>query len=247
MPEQEYIETRPQPGYALLTFGEYFKLNHDLSIAKGWQLGQDTERSFEMNPTPAKVNIQYDAEGVETGYDIAFVMPVSAEVQENYPELIEGFELFKSYIPADIEETENAIVDGEIETDVIDWTLNHCQAQGVDNSKLVTYIASQDATNYPPIPNEGEWCEAKVYSYNGNKAKCLKGHNRMHYAIEDTPALWLIIPTISAGYPQWVQPTGVHDAYQLGDRVSFNGKNYESLINANVWSPSAYPAGWKEI
>lgn len=50
-----------------------------------------------------------------------------------------------------------------------------------------------------------------------------------------------------AGYPAWVQPTGAHDAYNIGDRVSFEGKNYESVIAANVWSPSVYPAGWKAI
>jgi hypothetical protein len=33
----------------------------------------------------------------------------------------------------------------------------------------------------------------------------------------------------------------------IGDKVSFEGKNYESLINNNVWSPAVYPAGWKEI
>lgn len=50
-----------------------------------------------------------------------------------------------------------------------------------------------------------------------------------------------------AGYPAWVQPTGAHDAYGIGDRVSFEGANYESLIAANVWSPSVYPAGWQAI
>lgn len=48
-------------------------------------------------------------------------------------------------------------------------------------------------------------------------------------------------------YEGWKQPTGGHDAYNVGDRVTFEGKVYESLINANTWSPSAYPAGWKEI
>jgi len=37
------------------------------------------------------------------------------------------------------------------------------------------------------------------------------------------------------------------DAYSIGDRVSYQGKVYESVINANVWSPSAYPAGWKLV
>jgi len=37
----------------------------------------------------------------------------------------------------------------------------------------------------------------------------------------------------------WVQPQGSHDAYKIGDKVTFNGRKYESKINANVWSPSA--------
>ena len=47
--------------------------------------------------------------------------------------------------------------------------------------------------------------------------------------------------------PDFVQPTGAHDAYKKGDKVKFEGKVYESLIDANTYSPSAYPAGWKEI
>lgn len=52
---------------------------------------------------------------------------------------------------------------------------------------------------------------------------------------------------VAQGYPAWVQPSGAQDAYKKGDRVSFDGSDYESLIDGNVWSPSAYPAGWKTI
>ena len=45
----------------------------------------------------------------------------------------------------------------------------------------------------------------------------------------------------------FVQPTGAHDAYAKGDKVRFNGKVYESVIDNNSYSPSAYPSGWKEI
>ena len=48
-------------------------------------------------------------------------------------------------------------------------------------------------------------------------------------------------------YPEWTQPTGAHDAYNVGDVVSYNGKVYKSLIAANVYSPEAYPAGWQEV
>jgi hypothetical protein len=46
---------------------------------------------------------------------------------------------------------------------------------------------------------------------------------------------------------EWTQPTGGHDAYNIGDQVTFNGQTWESVINGNVWSPAAHPAGWKLI
>jgi hypothetical protein len=47
--------------------------------------------------------------------------------------------------------------------------------------------------------------------------------------------------------PEWVQPTGGHDAYNVGDKVTFEGQVYKSLIDANTWSPTAYPQGWEEV
>lgn len=32
-----------------------------------------------------------------------------------------------------------------------------------------------------------------------------------------------------------------------GDIVSYNGKLYKSTIDANVWAPDAYPAGWEAM
>lgn len=47
--------------------------------------------------------------------------------------------------------------------------------------------------------------------------------------------------------PAFKQPTGSHDAYKQGDKVTFNGEVYESLIDANAYSPEAYPQGWKKL
>ena len=46
--------------------------------------------------------------------------------------------------------------------------------------------------------------------------------------------------------PEWEQPDSTN-AYKKGDKVRFEGKVYKSLIDNNVWSPSAYPAGWQQI
>lgn len=44
----------------------------------------------------------------------------------------------------------------------------------------------------------------------------------------------------------WVQPDSTNP-YMTGDKVRFEGKVYESVIDNNVWSPADYPAGWREI
>ena len=43
--------------------------------------------------------------------------------------------------------------------------------------------------------------------------------------------------------PEWVQPTGAHDAYNKGDLVMHKDKKLESMIDANVWEPGVY--GWE--
>lgn len=45
-----------------------------------------------------------------------------------------------------------------------------------------------------------------------------------------------------SGVPIWTQPLGSHDAYKKGDVVSYEGKNYISTVDGNVWQPGVY--GW---
>lgn len=47
--------------------------------------------------------------------------------------------------------------------------------------------------------------------------------------------------------PDFVQPTGAHDAYARGDLITFNGVVYRSRADSNVWSPVAYPQGWEKL
>ena len=59
-------------------------------------------------------------------------------------------------------------------------------------------------------------------------------------------SLYKKIGVSADGTPQWVQPLGASDAYNAGDVVMYQSKKYRSLIDGNVWSPDAYPAGWEE-
>lgn len=58
-------------------------------------------------------------------------------------------------------------------------------------------------------------------------------------------SLFAKVHDTGGGIPEWVQPTGAHDAYAKGDRVTHNGKTWESEVDANVWEPGVY--GWGEV
>lgn len=81
--------------------------------------------------------------------------------------------------------------------------------------------------------------------YGANLYKCVQAHtSQADWTPDSTPALWVKVSVEE--WPEFVQPTGAHDAYNTGDKVTYNGKRYISLIDANVYSPDAYPAGWEE-
>ena len=94
------------------------------------------------------------------------------------------------------------------------------------------------------------WVVGKAYAvndraqYNGTLYKCIQAHtSQADWTPDATPALW---KTVSLDeYPEWVQPTGAHDAYNIGDKVTYNGQHYVCTSNANVYAPDVY--GWDLI
>lgn len=64
---------------------------------------------------------------------------------------------------------------------------------------------------------------------------------------DKTASLYVAIGLNTSGYPVWSQPTGSHDAYNMGDIVDYKGALYRSTIDGNVYSPEAYPAGWEAL
>ena len=43
----------------------------------------------------------------------------------------------------------------------------------------------------------------------------------------------------------YVAPTGAHDAYRKGEVMVWKGEVYRSQMDALVYDPEAYPAGWE--
>jgi len=87
----------------------------------------------------------------------------------------------------------------------------------------------------------------EVYRWDGTLVEVIQAHaTQADWTPDLVPALFKVHRAVGS-VAAWVQPTGAHDAYALGERVAFKGATYESLIAANTYSPTAYPAGWQLI
>lgn len=79
--------------------------------------------------------------------------------------------------------------------------------------------------------------------YMGTLYKCVQAHTAQpDWTPDVTPALWVTVSV--EDWPEWVQPTGAHNAYNKGDKVSYNGKHYICTIDANAYAPGV--SGWEE-
>lgn len=116
--------------------------------------------------------------------------------------------------------------------------------------------AMEIATVYPAWTSGTVYAVNTMVTYGANEVgdpqlyRCVQAHTSQDDWTPDvTPALWSAIGLAPDDVPIWSQPTGAHDAYNIGDRVHYPGADdpiYESLIDGNVYSPEAYPAGWRK-
>lgn len=90
----------------------------------------------------------------------------------------------------------------------------------------------------------------QILQYNNGLYRVVQDHtSQSSWAPDSAPSLFSSISISEGdGVEVWTQPTGAHNAYNIGDRVHYPGASdpiYVSTIDGNTWSPDAYPAGWK--
>lgn len=99
---------------------------------------------------------------------------------------------------------------------------------------------------YEAYLTDNEYKVGDIFNYEGKLYKVIQEHTSLENWIpSELPALYLSMMPEGV-IPEWVQPTGGHDAYNVGDKVIYEGRVYESLIDGNTWSPVDYPQGWEE-
>ena len=119
-----------------------------------------------------------------------------------------------------------------------DKMIEQGELQGDDLAELVDI--------YPDYEIDKAYKVGNIFKLDNLLYKVIQAHtSQANWIPKDLPALYLeLMPTNVI--PAWKKPTGAHDAYNIGDVVTFEGSTYESLIKANTYSPTEYPAGWKK-
>ena len=121
------------------------------------------------------------------------------------------------------------------------------QYHGSSRETARAYVAPSGAHD---MYRAGEWM---IYT-DGVLYECLSD---TAYSPTDYAAAWKADGGQSSGdagggdagadeWPEFVQPTGAHDAYQKGDKITFNGKRYICQMDNCAYSPAAYAQAWAE-
>ena len=100
---------------------------------------------------------------------------------------------------------------------------------------------------YPEWVADGiDYTAGYKVQYKGILYKCLQAHTSQESWTPDAaPSLWakVLIPDENV-IPEWEQPESTNP-YNKGDKVTHNGKTWQSTVDGNVWEPGVY--GWEEI
>ena len=115
--------------------------------------------------------------------------------------------------------------------------------------KAAISLTDEDALQavelFPQWVVEHAYVVGERLQYNGVLYRVVQAHtSQADWTPDITPSLFVVVSLDER--PEFVQTTGSHDAYNKGDKVTFEGKHYISLMDGNVYSPAAYPAGWQE-
>lgn len=110
------------------------------------------------------------------------------------------------------------------------------------------FQALQVASIYPEWHVGVDYRAGQIVRCEGSLYRCVQDHaSQADWTPDASASLWSGI-SFTEGVEDWVQPTGAHDAYNVGDHVMHGGAEWTSLVNGNVWEPTEANATlWEKV
>ena len=129
-----------------------------------------------------------------------------------------------------------------------DKVIKGLRAIGKVQKTLTDEQAIACADIYPEWNGDGkQYAVGDRVTYNEKLYKVLQAHtSQTGWTPTAAPSLFAEILAGQDGTDigEWVQPDSTNP-YMKGDRVTYQGKTWESTIDNNAWSPDKY--GWIEV
>lgn len=115
--------------------------------------------------------------------------------------------------------------------------------------KLSANLTDEEALEgielFPSWKSDTDYIYNNRVKYNGELYKMIQPthHSQDDWTPDIAVSIWVKIDDPSIEWPEWKQPTGAHDAYEAGAKVSHNGKHWINTYgDGNSWEPGVY--GW---
>jgi hypothetical protein len=246
------------------TVSNYNLLPHDVLIAEGWLPLIDDPPDTDEKHRAVRTGYEIYGDRVEAIYSIEEIIPPPIQTEElveqaqikaqklavksliqndslSTEEIIELAPLFPAYEVGKVYKIGDIFTYKRSLYEVIQ--AHTSQADWLPDSTPSLY------KNHTPKGEIEDWRQplgahdayraGDVVTYNGNTYTSLIDNNVW---IPDQYG-WELYVENPPEYPEWVQPTGAHDDYDIGAIVTHNEQTWISIVANNVWEPGVY--GWE--
>lgn len=195
----------------------------------------------------------------DPNYSIIFRLPCVLNKIDNIVKEITPLYILKDRYSVETSDNETALseISAKIETEKAFMELNNRIQSSVNKAVQIAALSFTDEQAlevrdlYPEYAVDHEYKKDDRFTYNGRLFKVNQAHTSAAQWVSGetgTESLYTCLEMAGDGYLVWTQPTGAHNAYNIGDIVHYPTESdplYKSLIDGNVWAPDVYPQGWE--
>lgn len=204
-----------------------------------------------------KIYVSLDPEGGVMAISTQSTPGIQTEAEFEgtlYPEKISGYKLEPDNTGVNclVFDEEQYAAYLKLEREAVAIAAAETKLAEVSREALLTGVDDDTALTMAPL--YPEWEPGTEYKTgqrlrfgDGGFVKVLQDHTSQADWLPDaTPSLYSVISDPAVEWPEFRQPTGAHDVYNTGDKVTFKGEHYTCQRDNVAHSPEALPDAWEK-
>lgn len=204
-----------------------------------------------------KIYVQISGDGAVTAFSTCSTADVQVDAEVTgplYPDKLSGYKL-----EPDNTGVNHLVFDEEQYKTHIKWEQEAAAKAEAENrlaevSRDALLAGVDDDTALTMAPLYPEWQAGQEYKTgnrlrfgDGGFVRVLQDHKSQNdWQPDATPSLYSVISDPAEEWPEFKQPTGAHDVYMAGDKMTYKGEHYTCQRDNVAHSPEALPDAWEK-